>query len=117
MEVEVFDRPSALRHFMGDEARLQKALNSFLRDAPRVFKRLDKALKRGDIRTVERQAGALRESAGRLGVEGVEELAVRLLAACDGGDLSEGPSLLDKMEMELEWLRRILDDKVCSGNL
>jgi hypothetical protein len=66
---------------------------------------------------VESLAIELRESVRRIGAEGMEDLAARLIEAARASDFVEVETLLTHMGMELDWLLRILDENRCSGNL
>ena len=59
----------------------------------------------------------LRESVRRIGAEGMEDLAARMVEAARASDFAEVEVLLTHMGMELDWLLRILDENRCSGNL
>jgi hypothetical protein len=115
--VEVFNRALALERLEGDENRLQDLMSSFQKSVPFVLEDLEAAWKKRKRDRVESLAVELRESARRIGAEGMEDLAARMIEAARARDFRELEVLLSNLGMELDWLLRILDENRCSGNL
>ncbi len=115
--MEVFNRTLALERLDGDPTRLEDLLGAFKKNVPYVLEELDAAWKKQDRERVEALAIELRESVRRIGAEGMEDLAARMVEAARVSDFAEVEVLLTHMGMELDWLLRILDENRCSGNL
>jgi HPt (histidine-containing phosphotransfer) domain-containing protein len=115
--VEVLDRAAALRRLGGDEQLFKEALLSFRESAPAQIESLGLCLAKGDAAQLKQQAEALQDAAARVGASGMEHVASCLAEAGRTKDLSEAESLLNKLEMEFEWLCLILNTSACSGNL
>lgn len=115
--MEVFNRALALERLDGDDERLTDLLTAFQKNMPAVVKDLEKALARKQSDRFENLAIELRESAHRIGAEGTEDLAERMIAAARGQDFEELEMSMTHLGMELDWLLRILDENRCSGNL
>jgi len=115
--LEVFNRTLALERLDGDPTRLEDLLGAFKKNVPYVLEELDAAWKMQDRERVEALAIELRESVRRIGAEGMEDLAARMVEAARVSDFAEVEVLLTHMGMELDWLLRILDENRCSGNL
>ncbi len=115
--MEVFNRTLALERLDGDPTRLEDLLGAFKKNVPYVLEDLDAAWKKNDRERVQALATELRESVRRIGAEGMEDLAARMVEAARASDFAEVEVLLTHMGMELDWLLRILDENRCSGNL
>ncbi|HEY7697101.1 MAG TPA: hypothetical protein VIE88_01735 [Vicinamibacteria bacterium] len=115
--MEVFNRALALERLDGDPDRLADLLDAFQKNVPHVLGELEAAWKNESADRVESLAIELRESVRRIGAEGMEDLATRMIAAARAGDFAEVEVILTQMGMELDWLLRILDENRCSGNL
>jgi hypothetical protein len=115
--LEVFNRVLALERLDGDPTRLEGLLGAFQKNVPYVLEDLSSAWKKKDSERVESLAVELRESVRRIGAEGMEDLAARMVDAARASDFAEVEVLLTHMGLELDWLLRILDENRCSGNL
>ena len=115
--MEVFNRALALERLAGDPARLEDLLGAFKKNVPYVIEELESASKKKDRDRVENLAVELRESVRRIGAEGMEDLAARMVEAARTSDFPEVELILTHLGMELDWLLRILDENRCSGNL
>jgi HPt (histidine-containing phosphotransfer) domain-containing protein len=115
--LEVFNRALALERLDGDSTRLEDLLGAFQKNVPYVLEELESAWKKQDRERVENLAIELRESVRRIGAEGMEDLAARMVEAARAADFVEVEIILTQMGMELDWLLRILDENRCSGNL
>ena len=115
--MEVFNRALALERLDGDADRLADLLGAFQKNVPYVLEELESAWKKQDRERVENLAIELRESVRRIGAEGMEDLAARMVEAARAADFVEVEIILTQMGMELDWLLRILDENRCSGNL
>jgi hypothetical protein len=115
--LEVFNRSLALDRLHGDETRLRDLLFAFQKNVPFVLEEMAAAWRQESEERLESLAVELRESVRRIGAEGLEELASRMIAAAREKDFAEAEVLVNNMEMELDWLLRILDENRCSGNL
>lgn len=115
--MEVFNRSLALDRLDGDETRLKDLLFAFQKNVPYVLEEMAAAWKQESQERLESLAVELRESVRRIGAEGLEDLASQMVKAARDRDFSKAEVLLSNMEMELDWLLRILDENRCSGNL
>ena len=115
--MEVFNRALALERLDGDPARLEDLLGAFKKNVVYVLEELETAWNDKDRERVQNLAIELRESVRRIGAEGMEDLAARMVKAARLSDFAEVEVLLTHMGMELDWLLRILDENRCSGNL
>jgi hypothetical protein len=115
--LEVFNRELALERLDGDRGRLEDLLGAFKKNVPYVIRDLESARRKKERERVESLAIELRESVRRIGAEGMEDLAARMVQAARDSDFGEVEVLLSHMGMELDWLLRILDENRCSGNL
>lgn len=115
--MEVFNRALALERLDGDPNRLEDLLGAFQKSVPYVLEDLQAAWRKKNGERVESLAIELRESVRRIGAEGMEDLAARMIEAARASNFGEIEVLLTHMGMELDWLLRILDENRCSGNL
>ena len=115
--MEVFDRSAALERLGGDSDRLEELLEDFQMHIPAVMKAIEKAAKRKRAIRIGEVSEELRASAHKIGAEGLETLAGRLVEAAEQEDYEKAGTLLTHMGMELDWLLQILDENRCSGNL
>ena len=115
--MEVFNRALALERLDGDPDRLADLLGAFKKNVHYVLQDLEGARRNEELERVESLAIELRESVRRIGAEGMEDLAARMVQAARESDFGEVDVLLSHMGMELDWLLRILDENSCSGNL
>lgn len=115
--MEVFNRSLALDRLDGDESRLRDLLFAFQKNVPIVLEEMTSAWKQRSQERLESLAVELRESVRRIGAEGMEDLASQMIVAARAGDFPLAEVLVNNMEMELDWLLRILDENRCSGNL
>jgi HPt (histidine-containing phosphotransfer) domain-containing protein len=69
-------------------------------------------LQKGDAPTVERVAHNLKGGSGNMGARGMFGLCAQLEVAGASGDLSRGPTLLERIRHELEWVDRALEAEV-----
>ena len=115
--MEVFDRTIALRHANGDVELVKERCESFSKTADGVLASLEKALESKDSESIAQLAGELQAASSEVGAAGLEELTSQLVDALPTKDWNEISALLTKLAMELGWFQRIIDDRVCSGNL
>jgi len=115
--VEVFNRPVALARQNGDEARLEAAIRDFIARAPSDLDALRNARAGGDATRLADLAADFQKRAEGVGAEGLVALGARIVTACGAGDLAAVEADVERMEIELDWLERVLDADRCSGNL
>ena len=115
--MEVFNRAGALERLGGDIERLEDLLEDFQMKMPSMMKAMQKAANRKRSERLGELSVELRESCERIGAEGMAALADRIGDAARAEDFDETATLLTHMEMELDWLTRVLDENRCSGNL
>jgi HPt (histidine-containing phosphotransfer) domain-containing protein len=101
--LEVFNRALALERLDGDSTRLEDLLGAFQKNVPYVLEELESAWKKQDRERVENLAIELRESVRRIGAEGMEDLAARMVEAARPRT-SSSEIILTQMGMELDWL-------------
>jgi HPt (histidine-containing phosphotransfer) domain-containing protein len=87
--LEVFNRALALERLDGDSTRLEDLLGAFQKNVPYVLEELESAWKKKDRERVENLAIELRESVRRIGAEGMEDLAARMVEAARAADFGE----------------------------
>ena len=78
---------------------------------------LEQAVEKKNASALEREARALGESAHLIGADGLNDLSRQVIEAAQADDFEKAGTLVSYMGMELEWLKRILDENRCSGNL
>ena len=115
--MEVFDRTIALRQANGNAELVKERCESFSRSADRALTSLERALGNQDSESLARLARELKASSTEVGAAGLEDLATQLVEALPARDWNEMSALLTKLAMELGWFQRIIDERVCSGNL
>ncbi len=115
--LEVFDRTIALRQANGNAELAKERCESFSKSADRALTSLERALGNQDSESLARLARELKASSTEVGAAGLEDLATQLVEALPARDWNEMSALLTKLAMELGWFQRIIDERVCSGNL
>ena len=115
--MEVFDRNIALREANGDVELVKERCETFSRSADRVLTSLERALQKQDVESIATLAGKLQAGSTEVGAAGLTDLASQLVDTLPTKDWQEVSSLLTKLAMELGWFQRIIDERVCSGNL
>lgn len=115
--VEVFDRAIALRQSNGDVELVKERCEAFSKSADAALASLERALENKDSESLARLARELKARSTEVGAAGLENLASQLVDALPSKDWNEMSGLLTKVAMELGWFQRIIDDRVCSGNL
>ncbi len=115
--LEVFDRTIALRQANGDVELVKERCESFSKSADVALASLEQALGNQDSESIARLARELKAGSTEVGAAGLEELATQLVEVLPTKDWNEMSALLTKLAMELGWFQRIIDDRVCSGNL
>ncbi len=115
--MEVFDRTIALRQAHGNVELVKECCESFSLSADRAVASLEQALGNQDPESIARLARELKAGSTEVGAAGLEDLASQLVEALPTKDWHEMSALLTKLAMELGWFQRIIDERVCSGNL
>jgi HPt (histidine-containing phosphotransfer) domain-containing protein len=115
--LEVFDRLIALRQAKGDVELVKKRCESFSQSAEAAIISLQRALDEKDTEMLARLARELQTASPEVGAAGLESLASQLVEALPAKDWNQMSGLLTKIAMELGWFQRIIDERVCSGNL
>ncbi len=115
--MEVFDRTIALRQANGDVELVKERCEAFSKSADAALASLERALENKDSESIARLARELQAGSTEVGAAGLEDLASQLVDALATKDWNEMSGLLTKVAMELGWFQRIIDDRVCSGNL
>ena len=115
--MEVFDRDIALRQANGDAELVKKRCSIFSRSAETALGSVQEALEAKDAASLERLLRELRTTSIEVGAAGIDNLAARFLEALAENDWREMSALTTKLLMELGWFQRIIDERVCSGNL
>ncbi len=115
--MEVFDRTIALRQSNGDVELVKERCEAFSKSADAALASLERALENKDSESIARLARELQAGSTKVGAAGLEDLTSQLVDALPTKDWNEVSGLLTKLAMELGWFQRIIDDRVCSGNL
>ena len=115
--MEVFDRTIALRQANGDVELVKERCEAFSKSADAALASLERALENQDSESIARLARELKAGSTEVGAAGLENLASQLVDALPTKDWNEVSGLLTKLAMELGWFQRIIDERVCSGNL
>ena len=102
------DRQALLRRFAGDEALLDEVVGVFLAERPQMMRAVREALDRGDGRTLERSAHALKGSIGNFTAGAAFEAALRLETLGRAGDLSGGEAAWAALQDQMKHLSKAL---------
>lgn len=90
-----------LRQMDGDLSLMEEVIEIFLNETPKRLKKIQRALEMGDLKGLEREAHALKGSAGSLGARQLEERAKKLQSASREGHLEEARRLLEPLRHEV----------------
>jgi PAS domain S-box-containing protein len=99
------DRQAALAKLGGDEALFEEIVGLFLQEYPRRLEGIRDAVARGDARALNREAHALKGSAGYLGATELCAAAQRLEMMGSIGDLTQADEALQALQGETDRLR------------
>jgi len=102
------DKARLLERVGGDRRALTGIARIFLADAPRQLAEIRQAIARGDARALRAAAHTLKGAAANFSAAGVTDTALELQQIGDAGEMSEAPTALERLELELATLRRAL---------
>jgi CheY-like chemotaxis protein/HPt (histidine-containing phosphotransfer) domain-containing protein len=105
---EVFDQRELLDRLGGDEEIFREIVATFLEDAPLQVEKLKQALREGDAAWVERQAHSLKGSAMNMAGKALQTVALEMEVAGKERNLGRASSLVEKLDQELERLKKSL---------
>ncbi len=103
---------SAINRFCGDRGFFEKMLTEFLDYVPKQIKKLDQAVKKGDIEAVDREAHSLKGLAAQLSVNGLADLSLNLELLGRTGNLASAKDELDKMRTEFQQLKEYINNSL-----
>jgi HPt (histidine-containing phosphotransfer) domain-containing protein len=103
---------SAINRFCGDRGFFEKMLTEFLDYVPKQIKKLDQAVKKGDIEAVDREAHSLKGLAAQLSVNGLADLSLNLELLGRTGNLAGAKDELDKMRTEFQHLKEYINNSL-----
>jgi CheY-like chemotaxis protein len=109
------DRRGTLARLGGNEQLFQDLARFFLEDAPTVLAELGTSLERDDARVAERAAHSLKGLVGNFGAKEAGRLATELQRLGHDGDLTTAPPLYQRLETEVNLLRRELEEYQASA--
>ena len=99
------DFETAIDRFCGDRDLFEKMLEEFIDYVPKQLRTLDKAVKKGDAETVDREAHSLKGLAAQLGVTGLADLSLNLELLGQKGNMDGANDELDKLKTEFQHLK------------
>jgi len=111
--ISAFDRETALTQLDGDEALLAEIARLFLDDAPRSLAALREAIDQGDALTLQRQAHALKGSAGYLGLRSMSTAALALEVMGKNGELTAAGDALQALALAFDQIKPSLVGCLC----
>ena len=103
---------TAVDRFCGDRELLENMLEEFLDYVPKQLRTLDKAIKKGDAETVDREAHSLKGLAAQLSVKGLADLSLNLELLGQKGNLDEANDELDKLKTEFQHLKEYINNSL-----
>ncbi|MDQ3604367.1 MAG: Hpt domain-containing protein, partial [Actinomycetota bacterium] len=105
---------AGLRGLQGEEETdiVAELAGVFLDDARSGLEEVEGALQKGDAPAVERVAHKLKGGSGSMGAREMSGLCAQLQDLGASGDLSQGPTLLERIRHELERVDRALEAEV-----
>jgi two-component system sensor histidine kinase/response regulator len=105
---------AGLRGLQGEEETdiVAELAGVFLNDARSGLDEVGEALLKGDAAAVERVAHKLKGGSGSMGAREMSDLCAQLQDLGASGDLSRGPTLLERIRHELERVDRALEAEV-----
>ncbi|MGB2697545.1 MAG: response regulator [Candidatus Zixiibacteriota bacterium] len=103
---------TAIDRFCGDRELFEKMLEEFLDFVPKQLRILDKAVKKGDVETVDREAHSLKGLAAQLSVNGLADLSLNLELLGRKGNLVGANDELDKMRTEFQHLKEYINNSL-----
>jgi len=109
---KVWDVSKALGHVDGNDESLRMIIEVFRKDAPVVLEKMGRALAEGDGAAAARSAHKLRGSLGVFAAEKALNLASRIEALADEGDLAQAERLFDELTRQVAILQEQLDAQV-----
>ena len=118
-ETEIFNREEARRQCLGNEALVERLVQSFLESLPRTREVLQMAVAQGDMSALAKGAHALKGAAGSIEARRCQNAALVVERAGKDGDGSRSKEALERLWIELDALEAVLrkmqDDRQPSG--
>ena len=105
------DRKRFKELFRGDQVRLRKYMNSYLRHTSAQLAQLRDAVKVQDISEVELLAHRCRGASGNLGITVMAEVMEKIEETTISRDLSDTPQLLAEAEQAFEIVKELVENQ------
>lgn len=97
---------------MGDMDLAKAVVKEFITEIPRQLASLKKSLDSGDALTVQRQAHTIKGASANMGGERMRDAAFQLEKAAQAGDWDAAGSLMTKLEMEFDRLKKAMKQEM-----
>jgi HPt (histidine-containing phosphotransfer) domain-containing protein len=111
------DLAVALRWLGGDQALLRELVGIFMDDGPKRLEALRQAMTASDVQLLEQVAHSLKGSAAILGASRLQESALALEEAAQGGRAENGVDLVADIAREIERVLAFFADPAWSDRL
>ncbi|MCS7300811.1 MAG: Hpt domain-containing protein [Fimbriimonadales bacterium] len=96
----------------GDAEFIAEILGDFLRETPSLIAQIESAVAQGDASALGKAAHTLKGSARAVGAEAFAAIAFELEQAGKGGDLSDAPDALQRLQAHWQQLAQYLHEQV-----
>jgi HPt (histidine-containing phosphotransfer) domain-containing protein len=104
----IFDWDGLLHRLMGDEDLAKEIIDDFLKQIPSNLFALKKALNKGDLLLVKREAHIIKGASGNVGALALQEIAEQIEIIGEEKDLVKAGSFVAEFDTQLEILKNKL---------
>ena len=112
----IFDKNSFLDRLMGDEDLATKIIKGFIEDSLRQIGILKEAFDNRDTNMIYCKAHSLKGAAANISATALKELAYQIEIAGETGDLIKAASLIPKLDIQFEVLKKSLTLELLEKN-
>jgi len=110
MDLNIFDKTSALDRMGGDMELLIELAGMFLEDCSTMLHEIESALARADSDAVQRSAHTLKGAVGNFSAQSAYNAAYKLETIGHDGDLNEAPAAYSLLKQEISRLKPALSN-------
>jgi len=114
-EEPIIDPAVAMQHVEGNEDLIKEMVGIFFEESSDMLKKIEDGIASADAKLVERSAHTLKSSSAMFGAKRARAAAFELEKAGKAGELSRAPELFDRLNEEIEQLRRAVDKQWGTG--
>jgi HPt (histidine-containing phosphotransfer) domain-containing protein len=105
---KLFDKTKLVDRLMGDEELANMILDKFLEDFPSKYKAMLRAIKKGDVASVNLLANTLNDASANIGALTLRAIAYEIEAVGRSGDLDKADFFISELKEQFEMLKNSL---------